>query len=412
VVGLAGLVPVQALSAGSVAYRRADNVYVTNLDGSATRQITTDGRPGSDTSWGGVSQSDTGVVVAYRNGFFWYFDYNGRKVDGPLAPGTESTGNILGFSLARTRLKPNADQIAFWWSGLANSSSSFVVSVKIGNRSPNSGGALFPNFADYAGAAWVGNSIALLSSDGTSTRFIQGASDVPWFNMADVQLGGRLAPSFDVARDGSRVLVRSIGQAGEPYLNLLSVPGGPPAIPQPSCEFPTGRVYDQPRFSADGADVVWEDSQGIWTARTPSPPGCQVTPRLLVAGASEPSPGALVISPAASGGPAATGGARDIKKPKATKIVTKRLRGLVTLRFKLDEPATMTGALRRRAKPKGKLTLVRRLAPRRLAKGQVSVPLGRLGPGAYRIELKLVDAAGNVGTLVRPFAVPRPKPKR
>jgi hypothetical protein len=103
---------------------------------------------------------------------------------------------------------------------------------------------------------------------------------------------------------------------------------------------------------------------------------------------------------------------RDRVKPSLSKLKIVFRKGRWVVTFRLSEKARVTPTLQR-LKPgkaaKAKVTgQARTLATRIYKRGPVSITLGRLSTGRWRLTLRLRDMAGNRRNVVRAFTV-RPR---
>lgn len=399
------------LGAGSVAYLKAGDVWVTNLDGSATKQITTDGP--AKNLWTAVGNSDVGTVVANAGEFFSYFDYTGRRIGGPYAQGGSAS---IDTQAAETRFEPGGGLIAFTYGAIAFGASP-ELRVKVGNRTINSGGSALPEYDGFREPAWIGGTqtLALVSTDVISFPDAQG-NLVP---ESYLYLQGPAGPSFwfkvtgvanidniDITRDARRLLISYQEAAGGPVkLALFTLANPISAMPSSlDCDIAAPPDHASARFSADGTQILWQDGAGIYISPLPGA-SCTLTPRLLVPGGTQPSPGAQSLP---SGGGGGGGGVVGVGgKPKATKFVNRiSTRGLVSFTFRLSEPATVKGTLLKR-NARGTFVPRSSVRARALKAGPGSVRLGTLPVGVYRLRLSLTDSDRLVTNVVRRIVVPK-----
>jgi hypothetical protein len=120
--------------------------------------------------------------------------------------------------------------------------------------------------------------------------------------------------------------------AGETeYLVLERSTGAPPALPESRCSV---NVPDnsRPRLAPDGSMIAWQTPEGVMVSPTPSQSGgtetlCQLTPKLVAAGGSEPDWGTADVpaDPAPGGDGGAGGGNGGAGGAKLTTVAAPKL---------------------------------------------------------------------------------------
>jgi hypothetical protein len=105
--GLDAAAPARAdAGGGSLAYLLGGNVWVSALDGTSARQLTTDGSAGDP--YVTVSQDNAGVVYAVRHQTMSVLRHDGQAVHAPISLGTDNEGWVSpgGDLLATTFVEP------------------------------------------------------------------------------------------------------------------------------------------------------------------------------------------------------------------------------------------------------------------------------------------------------------------
>jgi hypothetical protein len=417
VVVLAG--PGVATAAGaSLVYLKGGNVWVANADGTGARAVTRDGGPG-DGGYLSPSQADDGTIVALRGAFLHRFDRGGRRIGTPRRMVIEPLPTLMEVPLSVT-VSPDGRTVAL-----------DVALHETGPFDPSCGCyrtgrhlATYILYRDAASGAERGRTEVVADSlwtpswidNGRVLAFRQfalfgpqvftaaiGAPVSVWYQDPEPSpLPGGSNAVFvgdgELTRAGDRLaVVRHHSPDASTGTIQINAVGDLTSAPTPLCTVGPGRqiaVAAAPSWSHDGALVAWHEADGIHvTPVDPTVPGCGLAPRLLLPGASNPD-----------FGPAALGVA-DRVRPRVLAFALRATRAGRVARVRLSERVTLAGVLHRQRR--GGFAVTRRIGSRALGAGVRQIPLGRLGPGRYRLRLSLEDAAGNRATVTRFFTVPR-----
>jgi hypothetical protein len=246
---LAALAVAPAAYADSVVYQDGGNVVIENLDGSARRQVTTDGT--REAPYNFPSANDAGDVAAIKNRTGLYFIPNGQAPVINLLP-TWGSGVVTNLG---GRLQPGGR--LFYYRFLKSDIWSQTVAGNVVSAdAPGVPGAGFPAMAD---ATWHGES--LVWSDGDRIYYGKGAETTSW-------LGSEAASytAAEVSRDGSRVLVRIAG-LGLAYQGLKGPMPGALDDATGGCVVPGTATANRMALSPDGRWIAWRTSDGAFMAQ-------------------------------------------------------------------------------------------------------------------------------------------------
>lgn len=326
----AALAAVPAAGAASIAYVAGDgNVHLVAPDGSRDVQLTADAS--ADNKYRSPSQLDDGRVVALRHAdgstAFAYFlrREDGHVLDAWLLPKSGS-GGFSPFTGAEA--SPQGGMIVYDYRhfdcGSYPCSGDERVGFVAGSGQTNP--CLVNCYQGYLAPRWVpGTPYAAMVDEGFNAVYVQkegSAYPVDWYSYGE----GISVEGVDVR--GGRIVTTA--KAGETeYMVLDKTTGAPPALPQTQCSvnMPDG---SHPRLSPDGSMIAWTAPEGVMVSPTPTQSGgtgtlCQLTPKLIAAGGSQPDWGVADVPAAAS--TSAPGASSPAKKdpPALTGVTVPRL---------------------------------------------------------------------------------------
>lgn len=409
---------------GSIVYVKDQNVWLGSPDGSAQRQVTTDGAAGP---YVGPSAKDDGTIVVAQATTFSTFTPEGVRVGGPFRAGATTTG-CPATGPFDGQVEPQGNRITYWW--MWHSCVNYLgftpyITAAFADR--DTAPTDFAQLNPYTAPRWVipTGAIAAVKRDGSGLVAQNAAGAMQEFLTADP---GETLQAFDIARDGQRILLLSAADTNSPgTLRVWNNAGIPPAAGGATvCTLsPFGSGASKPRWSPDGTQITWADGQGVWVAPAPSGAGvCTVNGTLIAAGGITPSWGAAnAPGTTGTGTPGAdTTGPADTKKPKGRVQLATRttLRRALSTGLKLKVTSDEAGAVRLQVVLGGKdakrLKLVRRAKATTVASGKATFTTAgtktitarftkkartRLRTAKrlrFTLKLTVTDAAGNRGT--------------
>lgn len=386
VVGLcvAALLAPATAAADSVVFIKGGDVHLLGEGG--TVRLTTDG------GYESPSMADDGTIVVIRKTGedpdrpearrVHRMDTSGRLLNPPTVAVPVDNSNYVGPSGAQ--VSPDGRLVAFHYfnRGAVSRPEMPRVAIAPTDRDLNDLGDIFSQ-GYYLNPTWIGSStIVLFGTPGfipnvqTYTLGSEGIAD--WFDAPGVgHLGGG-----ELSADGTRFAATVDGGSA---LQLFSVPGPPPAAPQPTCRFSgTEGQFQRPRWSPDGRELVWESPDGLHVAAVPAIDDCpNIREGLVAPGGSDPDygPADLPAGPEAESGPAGGPQIQRYARAVAVKVICA---SACSLNVKLVKAGrTVSKAAKRLAKSgmarvvlpkrgrKGKATLVITLDGRTQRKGVV-----------------------------------------
>ena len=328
-VAIVAAIAVPSAAASSIAYVASDgNVHLVAPDGSRDLPLTTNATP--DAKYRSPSQLDDGRVMAVgkSNGtssFAFFFARDGQMLESRLLPSSGS-GGFAPYSEAQA--SPDGGVIAYDYRHFdcgvfpcqGNQRVGFVAGP--GQTNP----CLINCHVGYVAPRWVpGTPYAAMVGQSFNAVYVQngGASPVGWFTYeGEVRVFG-----LDLR---ANKIVTSVGEGDTEYMVLEQMTGAPPAVPQSQCSvsMPDGA---RPRLSPDGSMVAWSAPEGVMVSPTPAQSGgigtlCQLTPKLIAAGGSEPEWGVADLPAAPGNGSDDKGkGKGGAEGAKLTNVVTPKL---------------------------------------------------------------------------------------
>jgi len=249
---LALLVTAVPASAGSIAFVRGGNIFLTTDDHSREYQV-----PGNR-AYQDVTQADDGTLWATAGGILYKLD---RKTGADLQP-PAGTSNLFDLDVS-----PDGSKIAFWYESSGGERTSVIGS---------DGSKINWNDDDGQQPAWVGNDMTIVSLAGWVWTMTPDNGGGRWISDPD---GRKYALAITRATDKLAVVYRDWGQYDpvgpykiEWYTNSSTPPRNtsytyePPASdrPTPRCSITVGdQEPSHPSFSPDGSAIAWEYPDGI-----------------------------------------------------------------------------------------------------------------------------------------------------
>lgn len=293
-------------AADSLVYVRGGDVQLTGEERTVT--LTTDG------GYESPSMADDGTIVAVRRveqggatvRYVHRMDQTGRLLNPPTVAVPVDNRNYTGPLGAQ--VSPDGRLVAFHYFNRGATSRPEMPRVAIAPTDRDLGdlGDIF-SAGYYLNPTWIGSStIVLFGTPGfipnVQTYTLGGGGISDWFDAPGVgHIGGG-----ELSADGTRFAATADGGA---VLQLFSVPGPPPAAPQPTCRFSgAAGTFSRPRWSPDGRGLVWEQPDGLHVAEVPAVADCPaIVERLVAPGGSDPDWGpADLPSSGTPGDPAAS----------------------------------------------------------------------------------------------------------
>lgn len=293
---LVGLLVARGAQASSIVYLDANNdIWITSPDGATKRQLTTNGSTMRYTS---PSETDAGVIVAgATRANFFYFNQDGSSAGGPWT--SLDMNCSWEQSPISNQVNPAGGMNIYWYIDDGSDCMHFygptTAFASYNGMTPK---GVNPEFAAWY-PRWIPGTVyaAAVSEQGDKISVLNTGSGTAW--ILDPSNGLRF---FDISRTGNNVLIAdasSSAQNSPSDLILWHNDGTPPATlaGAPVCSLANWGDYGQapdlsmPRWSPDGTQFTWSDSQGIWVSPAPVNDGsghCVIHPKLIVAGASYP----------------------------------------------------------------------------------------------------------------------------
>jgi hypothetical protein len=312
----AALAPASALGA-SIAVQGADgNIHLVSPDGSLRRQITNNAA--GDNKYRAIFHADNGVLGGVRSDrFFYFFRYDGSTATGPWL----AEGNSLSTSALSTAITPDGGLLAYFYihsNTLSGGGLSPRTALMTTGGPGGSCGAPFPCHYDFSDPRWIHGTDNLgLISLGDNDVHVAAPGYPLWLTADPDDID-----NFDVSRSGFRALFElspagtPSGGATEPKTLVLWNNNGPPpdaSQGQQVCQVENITTADlHPRFSPDGSQIAYVGNEGVYVSPTPtSGPACNLQPKLVFPGGSQPEWGAGNVptgpaGPSQGGRPAVT----------------------------------------------------------------------------------------------------------
>lgn len=303
----AAAVPAVA-AADSLVYVKDGNVFVSAADGSAAKQLTTDG------GYESPSQADDGTVVAARQTEeaesrrprrLHRMDRDGKLLNPPVE--TVPVDNRFYIGPLQPKVSPDGRYVAYHYlyTGPLEDETEPKVAWSHSDRNTVNG-ELGAN-KGYMNPSWTqdGRTLAFYAAERTfqvDVQSVNGPVD-NWFGDNDVK---PLLLDGELSMQGDR-----LAALGNDTIRLYDVPGGPLNAPVFRCAISgfAGKASG-PTWSPDGKTLAWGEEDGIHTMRLDDLGACGSAARpLAVPGASSPDfgPAAAPVDPAKQTQPPAPG---------------------------------------------------------------------------------------------------------
>ena len=293
-----------AAADGSLTFVKDGNVFVSAPDGSAAKQLTTDG------GYESPSQADDGTVVAARqtqeNGRtprrLHRFDRDGRLLNPPTV--TVPVDNSYYIGPLQPKVSPDGRYVAYhyFYTGPLSDSPEPRTSLAHADRDTVNG-EITSTLGDYMNPSWLqdGRLTVWYANERTynaDVYTVDGNSVTNWFGDPDVS---PLLLDGEVSADGAR-----LAALGNDSLRLYDVPGGPVNAPQFRCAIADGSIKE-PTWSPDGRRLAYEAPDGIHVVALDDLGSCGSAARtLVVPGGADPDWGSPA-PPSGSRGPETPG---------------------------------------------------------------------------------------------------------
>lgn len=290
---IAALACVPVAGAASIAYVAGDgNVHLVSPDGARDRALTTNATP--EDKYRSPSQIDDGRVVALRRAdgstsfAFFLRREDGQVLSSWLLP-KSGVGGFAPYTGAQA--SPQGGMIAYDYRHFDCASNPCEGNQRVGFVSgPGQTNPCLVNcHVGYVAPRWLPDSpyavMVSQSFDGVYVQKAGGAYPVGWYSYG----AGITVEGVDV-RGG--FVVTSVGAGDTEYMVLDKLNGAPPALPQTRCSV-SMPDNARPRLSPDGSMIAWQAPEGVMVSPTPTQTGgaealCQLAPKLLAAGGSQP----------------------------------------------------------------------------------------------------------------------------
>jgi hypothetical protein len=341
-------------SAASISYVGTDgNVWLVSPDGSASKQVTTNGSAGEG-SYRSPTQKNDGTIAAVRrvagtgNAFVHFFrPADGAQVDAWNLPKT-GAGSFVPFNGGQ--VSPDGGMYAYDWRFFdcstnpcqGNQRVSFISGP--GTTNP----CLINCHVGHFRPRWIpGTPYAGFIGEGLSSINVQSQAGVkPWLQSNPAV---ETIDSFDVSSTGRTLIETSAPGPSSSNLVLFQNNGTPPnGNPQALCTADGFAGENSlPRWSPDGSMISWKGAGGVYVSPAPTVQGatCVLQPKLVAPGGSEPSWG-LANVPAA---PPAAATTPTGKKPNtAGKAACGATKGAAAAKKKKKKGGCKKGKKRKR----------------------------------------------------------------
>ncbi len=259
-------------AADNIAYVAGDgNVWISSVDGTNKKQVTTDGAPNA--AYRQPTQTGDGKILASKGQFFLYLRQDGSLISGWQAP----TGGSFYKSPGGSQISPDGGLVTWWY--YHNTWVSDPIVQRVAFQTPD-GGTPSPctiNCHDgYRDPRWIPGTpnAGMITTSGNGISVQNGRSLTPWAS-TDGDFEG-----FDVSRTGNRIAIIATvngqpaeGQHQQGVLQFFQGQGPPPAAASLVCQAAVGDETSQPRWSPNGSGITWSDHQGVWVSPAPTAGG-------------------------------------------------------------------------------------------------------------------------------------------
>lgn len=305
VLSVAALIAPAGAAAQSVVFIKDGDVHLLGERGTA--RVTTDG------GYENPSMADDGTIVAIRKTGedperpnarrVYRMDTSGRLLNPPTQ--AVPVDNSLYVGPLSAQVSPDGRYLAhhfFNRSPVMPRPEMPRVAIAATDRDMTNSNDIF-EAGYYLNPSWIGSdTIILFGTPGfipnVQLYSMSAGRITDWFDAPEVgQIGGG-----ELSADGTRFAATAEGGS---ILQLFSLPGPPPAAPQPTCRFSgVSGQFQRPRWSPDGRELVWEQPDGLHVAAVPAIDDCpNIREGLVAPGGSDPDYGPADL-PAGPAGPA------------------------------------------------------------------------------------------------------------
>jgi hypothetical protein len=375
-----------AAGADSLVFIKDSNVWLGNADGTGLYQVTADGTYASP--YRSPSQANDGTIAVGHGNEILRMRQNGTVLNrlDPY-PLTNSVSHPMDGPAVNVAISPDGSKIAYTFV-----SAECPVGASCGARAatgytaadhltpPEGAGTTYFNHPSWVTSARTVQFGGYGSQVNLHDVGTPGA--VHWFDDSQYASdGGEDLGDGEVSADGTKIaLVRSYGENTHIIWWRLggNAQTGTPSYGDPAAGCATGKQAgtDGPTWSPDGSRLAWRETNAgqneIWVKDQAET--CDVQPRLLIPGGSEPDWGPANVNP----GPRGSGGGTPTVKPRLSvrrvKLATALKHGLkVTLK---------------RAKP-GKRAVTAKRGKKVVARGTAKVAAG----GSATVTLRFTRGA-------------------
>lgn len=297
------LILAPAAGAASIAYVGADgNVHQVSPDGEQRKQLTGDAT--LDNKYRSPSQLNDGRVVAIRrvdgSTSFAHFLRPDGSIDTSWLMPKSGAGGFAPYTGGQA--SPDGGVIAYDYRHFDCGTNPCQGNQRVGFLTgPGQTNPCLVNcHIGYVAPRWLpGSPYAAMIDQSFNAVYAQkqgSAGPVGWYQYGN----GITFSSFD-ARGGKIVDTVSLG--GSDYMVIQSMNGAAPTLPSTNCSvnLPAGPdTGPRARLSPDGSMVAWATAEGIFVSPTPTQTGgigslCQLTPKLVAAGGSQPDWGIATL---------------------------------------------------------------------------------------------------------------------
>jgi hypothetical protein len=298
--------------ADSIVYEKDGNIWEAAPDGTGQRQITTTG------GYSKPTQADDGTIVAVKDSLLQRMDRNGTVLN--LAG---SSGSYPLNGPITPALNPDGSLVAYNYNNTGPSAPGLHTSISYSTRETTHDEIY--EISGRSNPSWIDNDRVLMFARSATTtqdtliHTLGVPGTVQWYEDPELTLtGGEIDASQTrfAATDTARI-----------RLYRLNAP--PPAIAvEPVCDLtgPNGSFF-RPTWSPSGAQLAWQEDDGIWVG-TPNFANCAAaTASLVVPGGKAPDWGPAAVTPTSGVNPGTIVLPLTAKIPKRIRLAA-LLRGM------------------------------------------------------------------------------------
>jgi hypothetical protein len=314
ITAVVGLATAAIADASTISYIGNDgNVNLISPDGERKLQLTDDAT--ADNKYRSPSQTDSGRTVAMRKAsgaisMAFFFDRQGNMVDSWNLPASGLGLRFSPFSGGQIAPDGNGGMMVYDYFH-AEGPPTYANEVRVGFVA--AGGLTNPCTINchggYLRPRWLpGTPHAGFVADDFNSVQVQTQGGVQsWIGVNDPNATS--ISSFDVARSGGQVVVESSAEgssaANFEFFTFNGVASDRPGINFACIAQNIAKTTAAPRFSPDGTMIAWEGPEGVYVAPTPTNRGdgfCNLVPRLVAPGGTQPDWGKLDLPAPDDGG--------------------------------------------------------------------------------------------------------------